>query len=166
MLVAAVGCQGSASKSSQAAPIEVRDGKGAVVASVRRGNPCRATFGTTQLEVAGGKLETGSSSWSTEKRQNGTAMLRDGEMVARVLASADDLDVIDPKGIAMARISRMQGHLSIGDAGSRRLRDGSKTAIGIAVGDLMVTGTDDLLTAGLVASPEVPPEVRALAMCE
>jgi len=173
VLLAALGCQGSSPKSSETAPtvVEVRDAKGAVVDSVHAGKPCRTEFEGTQLVVENGKLASGSAHWTTEQRKNGTAMMKDGEMVARVVTSEEDVsaghtDVVDPKGIAISRISRMHGHLSVGDAGSRRLREGTRSDGTIRVGELTVTGTDNLLLAGLITATEVPPEVRALAVCE
>lgn len=173
MLLAALGCQGSTPKSSEAATgyVEVRDGKGLVVDSVRMGKPCRTLFEGTQLVVEDQKLKAGSATWTTEKRQNGTAVLKDGEMVARVVTSEEDVsaghtDVVDPKGIAIAHIKRFHGDLSVGDAASRRVREGKLNGSTIRVGELTVTGTESILLAGLITATEVPPEVRALAVCE
>jgi hypothetical protein len=173
VLLAAIGCQGSSPRSSEAATslVEVRDAKGTVVDSVQKGKPCRTQFEGTQLEVQDGKLAAGSAHWTTEKRPNGTAMMKDGEMVARMVELQEEkraarVEFYDPKGIAIVRVSRLDGYLSVGDAGSRRVRQGNSGSDVITVGDLYVSGTDDLLLAGVVTATEVPPEVRALAVCK
>jgi hypothetical protein len=178
MLLALLGCQGGAGNTpapTPAAPrvLEVRDAKGTVVTAVHPGTPCSAKIDGVDLAVAGKPpaLHAGSATWTTEARPNGTAVLKDGELIARVATRQEDVaaaytDVVDPKGIALLRIKQLHHITSVTNAGSVKLRGAAREGDAIVVGDERVTGTTDEQLAALVTAPEVPPEVRALVACD
>jgi hypothetical protein len=45
------------------------------------------------------------------------------------------------------------------------VRTATRSATGVTIGDMTVTGTHDLLLAAVLSAPELGPEVRALAAC-
>jgi hypothetical protein len=166
------GCQTKGRDAPEPGPavIEVRDDKGAVVASVRPGRPCRATIGTTEMIVGGPPLVSQStqSRWAGEDHGNGTTLVRDGVAVARLYDKDRDYDVFDPQGIALVRVVATEGAATVADAGSRLLRGVTSQAGALATDSpkLVVTGTRDVKLAAVLSAPELSPEVRALAACE
>jgi hypothetical protein len=144
--------------------VEARDGSGAVIAQLRPGHPCRATVGPSELIIGGPPLvaQDGATHWSGDDRGNGTTVLRDGQVVARIVDLSGVVSVIDPTGVAMVRI----GQDAISDAGGRRLRTIASHGKGFTIGDLAVTGTTDPALAALLTAGELMPEVRMLAACE
>lgn len=164
-VLAFTGCQSSPPKEAPAPVlVEARDGSGAVVAQLRPGHPCRATIGPSELIIGGLPLiaQDGATRWSGDDRGNGTTVLRDGQIVARIVELSGVLSVVDPTGVAMVRI----GPDAISDAGGRRLRTIAQQGKGFTIGDLAVTGTTDAVLAALLTAGELMPEVRMLAACE
>jgi hypothetical protein len=158
-------CQGSA-PAAVAPPVlvEARDGSGIVTAQLRPGHPCRASIGPVELIVGGPPLvaQDGAVRWTGDDRGNGTTLLREGEVVARVVSVQGVLSVVDPTGVALIRI----GADAVSDASGRRLRSISAKPGAIAIDQLSVTGTRDAALAALLTAEELRPEVRMLAACE
>ena len=158
LLLSFVACQANAER-APAAPIEVRDARGAVVATVRGGQPCNG-------EIAGTKLDA--SAWRADVRGNGTMLLHGGVEVARVVDAAGELGVFDPQGLPIVRIAPTATGASVADRASRLVRHATlqPTAIALDAPAMLVTGTRDVALAALLSAPEVQPEVRLLATCE
>jgi hypothetical protein len=150
--------------------VDVQDGS-ATVAHVVIGRPCHARFGSVELSVDDQKLQSGGATWTTEIHDGNPAFLRDGVLVIRLVfpsqqeAHTEELDVLDPHGLEVIQISYSRGALDVSHAG-QTLRHGRRSGTSsFQLGSAQITGTDNLLLAGLLASPEVPPEVRALEGC-
>jgi hypothetical protein len=144
------GCQSQAREVSQPSPIEVRDSTGAVVASVRPGQPCSAP------------------GWSTEDHGNGTTLVHDGAAVARLQAKPGRYDVFDPQGIPLLHIFATDYDATVANQASFVLRHARVLYPGVIAIDkppLSVTGTRDTVLAALLSAPELSPDVRALAAC-
>jgi hypothetical protein len=170
MLVALLGCQEKSEKAPEPPKIvEVRDDHAATVARIQAGPPCRATFGGSELVVdAKSSLESAGVKWTTEERGRDWAILKDGQLFARIVDSDEDrsaghTEVIDPHGVAIVRVNELHQQITVANAGGVRLRAGA--GLPLAIGGMTITGTNDLRLAALVASPEVAPEVRALFAC-
>lgn len=170
MLVALLGCQGKSEKAPEPPKIvEVRDDHAATVARIESGPPCRATFGGSELVIdAKSSLESAGAKWTSEDRGRDWAVLKDGQLFARIVDSDEDqiaghTDVIDPNGVAIVRVKELHHQITVANAGGVRLRSGEGAPL--AIGGVTVSGTDNARLAALVASPEVAPEVRALFAC-
>lgn len=154
------------------AAVQVRDGKGASVAELRPTRPCRATIGGIELIVGGPPLLAtyGTAKWTGTSDANGTTLARDGERVARVFPVGDPAKaaVLDMQGVALARIAVTGDKATVSDAASVPVRNLVRAGDAIKSDSpaLTITGTDDLILAALLASPELQPEVRMLAACE
>jgi hypothetical protein len=178
ILLAVLGCQTKSEKAPEVPKIvEVRDEHDVSVASIhpgQPGRPCHAQLTGKDLVVDDKpSLESGGATWTTEKRQNGLAMLKDGQLVARIVeppvedGSVGHIDVVDPNGVALVRIDRDHSRITVATAGGIRLREGRSLGQNkpIQIGSASITGTDDRLLAALIAAPEVPPEIRAIYAC-
>jgi hypothetical protein len=140
--------------------IEVRDARGEVTARVVPGHPCRATVEGVELLVGGRPLiaQYGSARWTGEDAENGTTFKSDGKPVARIHAR----QLFDGEGIPILRVLPDGG---IANAANQVVRKATATPTGVTVGDLTVTGTDDVVLAAMLGAREASPEVRALAAC-
>jgi hypothetical protein len=173
-----IGCQGSSGdspKNEPAAPshvggkIEVHDLSGNVTARVTPGHPCRATVDSVELLVGGEPLiaQTGNVRWTGEDRGNGTTILKDSEIVARIVDDKPgELSLIDPQGIPMIRVLTQGDDVEVIDKQSAVVRHLTRSGKGVEVQPgPTVTGTDDRLLVAALTAIEAPPEVRALAAC-
>jgi len=171
MLVALLGCHENSEKAPEPPKIvEVRDDHSATLARIQAGLPCRATFAGSELLVdAKPSLESAGAKWSAEDRGRDVAILKDGQLFARVVRQAQEqrsgrIDVFDPKGIAMVRVSEAGGRVHVANAGGVPLREGQR-GNPVTIGNTTVSGIDDAQLAALIAAPELAPEVRALVAC-
>ena len=171
----AAGCQGKSSADSPApaAPpaIEVRDATGSLIGRVVAAHPCRATIDDVELLVGTDPLvaQTGDVRWSGDETASGTLLKRNDEVIARLFPSdqPDQTGLYGPDGVAMFRATILGGSVNlVSGAGAiiatvKRLPNDA----GLSIGDKVVTGTNDLLLAALLAAPEAGPEIRGLAAC-
>jgi hypothetical protein len=154
------------------AAIQVRDGSGASIAELRPSRPCRATIAGAELIVGGPPLIAtyGETKWTGTTDTNGTTLSKDGARVARVFPVGDPAQaaVLDMQGVALARIAVTGDKATVSDAASVPVRNFVKAGDAIKSDSpaLTITGTNDLILAALLASPELQPEVRMLAACE
>ena len=150
--------------------VTARDAQGQVIAELRPGHPCRATIGPVDMQIGGSPLvaQVGDARWSGETRPNGTTLAKNGTAVARVETRGAEVDVWDPRGIAMVKITVADGAATVADAASRLVRRVSAKAGALSIDSppVTVTGTTDPALAALLTAPELPPEVRMLAACE
>jgi hypothetical protein len=180
LLLLLIGCQnggasGSApAKTDPAAPshgraIEVHDLSGNVTARVVPGHPCRAMVDNVELLVGGEPLvaQHGETRWSSDDRGNGLSILRDTELVARIVDDKPgELSLIDPQGIPMIRVLTQGDDVQVIDKQSAVVRHLTRSSKGVEVQPgPTVTGTDDRLLVAALTAVEAPPEVRALAAC-
>ncbi len=139
---------------------------------MRPTRPCRATIGGAELIVGGPPLVAtyGAAKWTGTTDKNGTTLAKDGEKVARVFPVDDPAQaaVLDMQGVALARIAVVGDKATVSDAASVPVRNLVKAGGAIQSDSpaLTITGTDDLILAALLGSPELTPEVRMLAACE
>lgn len=177
VLITLAACQGGGAASNgsgapAATPIEVKDGA-QVIAKVVAGHPCRATVGNVDMQIGGAPLvaQVGDVKWTGSDDTNGTYLLQNDAIAARILAGPDQLSVFDPEGVALfrAKLGKTQQEVSVQDASGRRLRQGNVVAGSIQIGDgtksYTVTGTDDLILAAILTASEASPQIRALTAC-
>ncbi|CAN5739743.1 hypothetical protein BH11MYX3_BH11MYX3_23650 [soil metagenome] len=170
----AAGCQTSSSASSaplETTPaIELRDAAGKVTARVTPGHPCRATIDGVEMLIGTQPLvaQLGDVRWTGDQAANGLTIRRNDAAVARISPSdqPDATGLFTTEGVAIVRatVSGAKADL-ISGAGAIV---GSVTKLpkgGIAIGDRVLSGTDDLLLAALLTAPDTSPEVRGLAAC-
>jgi hypothetical protein len=172
MLLAIASCQGGTTReNAEVLPptIEVHDGRGAMVAELRPGHPCRATIGPVEMQIGGPPLvaQVGATRWSGDTGKNGTTLLRDGTPVARVQELGAQVYVFDPTGIPMVKISAAASGATVADASSRVVRHVERGPAKLAIDSpaLTVTGTQDAKLAALLTARELSPELRMLAAC-
>ena len=152
--------------------VEVRDGMGKVLAMLRPGHPCRATFDRIEMFVGGPPLvsQHGDERWTGEHGPNGTSLLRDGTPVARVFPTdqRDELGVYDPHGMALVSVVAAKNAANVSNAAGKLVRQLARKGDAIAADppDFTISGTTDLVLAALLSAPELVPEVRGLAACE
>lgn len=173
LFLALLGCQAKKEPPPPApAAIQVRDTSGVLVAEVRPLRPCRGTVGPIELIVGGPPLlaNVGTTEWTGTTATNGTTLARDGEPVARVFPVGDPnaAAVLDTRGVALARITATGKTAVVSNAASVPVRNLSLDGDTIKSDQpaLTITGTQDLVLAGLLSAPELSPEVRVLAACE
>lgn len=163
------GGRGSDTAVATVKAIELRDAKGTVTARIVPGHPCRATVDGLELLVGTQPLvaQVGDTRWSGDEDANGTTLRRNDDRIARIFPSdkPDVLGLYDGEGVAVFRATVQGDTASLVAASGATLREARRTKSGITVGDLTVTGTDDLLLAALIGAPEAGPEVRGLAAC-
>ena len=155
--------------------IEVRDAT-SVVASVRPDRPCRASVGPIELIV--GKepfvAELGETEWTGERGSAGMFFLENGRKVARVFPEMDPMSatVFGQAGEPLVRIDATPAAATISDGAGRTLRTLTARGESIAIDQPQqtITGTHDLVLAGLIAaqgsSPRFACSRRATACCE
>ncbi len=174
LVAAAAGCQSQSAAGSappETAPgIELRDARGKVLARVVPGHPCRATIDGIELLVGTQPLvaQLGDVRWSGTEATNGTTLKRNDEMIARIypIDQPGETGLYTPEGVAMFRTTIVGDKADLISGANAVIGSVHKLPTGgIAIGDRMITGTDDLLLAALLAAPEAPPEVRGLAAC-
>lgn len=174
VLALLVGCQGTSAKDrppeAPVAGIQVRAANGDVIARVVAGRPCRATIEGQDLQIGGRPLVTmvGAARWTGRDDKNGTTLERDGTAVARIFPTEilpTEVALFDHQGVALVRVKVTGDRAALVGGAGQLLRTAIKTPTGITVGDLTVTGTDDLLLAAVLSAPEALPEVRGLAAC-
>jgi hypothetical protein len=173
-------CQGkpTAAPPPQATVIEVKDASGNVVAELRPIRPCRGTVPPVGELIVGGPpiLATeGSGQWMGTAGSNGTTYEKDGERLARLFPVSDPKTaaVLDMHGVAQVRIA-IEGDAAVVRNGAgmpiRNLRREAAGSAGPTITSdsppLTISGTDDLVLAGLLSAPELVPQVRVLAACE
>lgn len=152
--------------------IQAKDADGRVVAELRPLRPCRATFSGNEMIVGGPPIlsQVGTTQWVGATTANGTTYAKDGERIARVFPVGDPSGaaVLDMNGIALARITAAGDKATVADGSSAPIRNLTKLGGTISIDEppMTVTGTDDLVLAGLLTAPELVPEVRMLAACE
>ncbi len=151
--------------------IVVHSAKGEVQARLRPGHPCRAEVDGFDV-IAGGPpfvAQLGQTRWTGETGSNGTTLSRDGAQKLRMFPETDRavLGVFDPTGVAIVRINGTGDGAQVHDAGGVPLRTLTKRGDAIAItGGPSVVGTDDLMLAALLTSPELTAESRALLACD
>jgi hypothetical protein len=175
-VLAAFGCQtkpDAPAKAPLPAGITVHDDKGATIAQLRPGHPCRASIGPLELIVGGPPLvaQDGDTRWSGDTGSNGTTISRGPTPVARVFPVGDPAraSVIDPQGVALVRITLSGGDATVVNAAGQIVRRLHTKVGGEIVSDppaASATGTSDLVLVALLSAPELAPEVRMLAACE
>jgi hypothetical protein len=178
LLLTLAACQGgttsSGEKPASRKAIELRDAKGAVLARVTEGRPCRATIDDEELIIGGRPLVMmhGETRWSGEDIEGSTVITRDGDSFLRIFPAAvrdDEVALFDREGVALFRVTASGDAAVVRDSGQSPVRELSRTAAGITIkmpgGDATVTGTRDLLLAAVLSATEVSTEVRALAAC-
>ncbi len=160
------GCRCGAEREAAPPPpppaIEVRDATGAVTARVVPGRPCRATVEGVELLVGGRPLvaQHGAARWSGEDAPNGTTLSKDGAAVARVHAR----QLFDAEGIPILRVME-DGSIANRASVIVRRAVAAPAASSVAIGELTVSGTTDVVLAAMLAAPEAAPELRALVAC-
>lgn len=164
------GCPGQSQSDLPAAVpagIEVRDAVGEVTARVVAGRPCRATVEGVELQVGANPLVAmvGNVRWEGAESASGMTLTRNGARAAEVVTDASKVQVNDDKGIPVIR-ARLEGETApVLDAASTTVRTAKLSGTNVTIGDMTVTGTQDLLLAALLTAHEIGPEVRALAAC-
>lgn len=151
--------------------MEVHDKAGALAARVAPGSPCHATFGATDLVVGDSNVDADGAKWTWSRGDHGIAIQKDGTQFARWVVEEEETraghgSMLDANGVAMIRVSRMFERYTVATAGGVMLRGGEFHGDQpFVVGDFTVTGAHDGYDAAMIAAPEVPPVVRAIAMC-
>jgi len=92
-------------------------------------------------------------------------LTRDGDRAARIVVDGTRLQILDDRGIAVIRLRADADTATVLDGANTTVRTAKRSATSITVGDMTVTGTQDLLLAALLTAHEIGPEVRALAAC-
>ena len=164
------GCTGqSSSDSPVAAPagVSVRDATGEITARVVAGRPCRAMVEGIELQIGADPLVAmvGNVRWDGVETPKATMLLRNGVRAAELVTDDGKLQINDDKGIPVIR-SRIEGETApVLDAANTNVRTAKRSGTNVTIGDMTVTGTQDLLLAALLTAHELGPEVRALAAC-
>ncbi len=180
VLVAVSACQsksdaGARQTAARPPAIELKDAKGQLIARVTPGHPCRAMVDDVELLVGTDPLvaQLGEVRWTGTTAANGITIKRNDEVIARVFPvdQPSETGLYTPDGVAMFRatISGDKADL-ISGAGAvigsvKKLPTGGISMPGTAIGERVLTGTNDLLLAALLGATEAPPEVRGLAAC-
>jgi hypothetical protein len=111
----------------------------------------------------------GDTRWSGTTDASGTTLFRNSEQIARVSPVGDPAQaaVLDLRATPALHIGVAGRTATVTDATAtvRTLTTNGK-AIVVDRPAATVVGTDDLVLAAMLASPELQPEVRILAACE
>jgi hypothetical protein len=164
------GCPGQSTSDLPAAVpagIEVRDALGEVTARVVAGRPCRAMVEGVDLQVGANPLVAmvGNTRWDGVDTATGTTLTKNGVRAAEIVSDSGKLQINDDKGIPVIR-ARIDGDsVPVLDAANTNVRTAKRSGTSVTIGDMTVTGTQDLLLAALLTAHEIGPEVRALAAC-
>jgi len=156
-----VGCQGAdTSKAKPTAPIEVLDATKSVIARLVPGHPCRANIEGVEMLVGGPPIvaQLGADRFTGAKAENGTTFSKNDQQVARIHAK----QLFGPDGIPIIRV---MDNGDIADKSNALLRKAVAGPNNVAIGDLTITGTTDIVLAAMLSAKEVLPEVRALVAC-
>ena len=164
------GCHGQSTPDLPAAAplgIEVRDALGEVTARLVAGRPCRAMVEGVDLQVGASPLVAmvGNTRWDGVETATGTTLTKNGVRAAEIVADSGALQINDDKGIPVIRARIAGDSAPVLDAANTNVRTASRSGTSVTVGDMTVTGTQDLLLAALLTAHEIGPEVRALAAC-
>jgi hypothetical protein len=164
------GCSGQSVPDSPAvapAGIEVRDAVGEVTARVVPGRPCRALIEGFDLQIGASPLVTmvGNVRWGGVESGTKLTLTRDGVRAAEVVTDGARIQVMDDAGIAAIRTNVVNDTAPVFDAANTNVRTAKRSGTNVTIGDMTVTGTQDLLLAALLTAHELAPEVRALAAC-
>jgi len=170
VLVVLAGCQGKSEPDPPRPPppaIDARIGSsGTTLAHIVPGHPCRAEVDGEEMMIGTVPLiaQVGNSRWTgDDSAGDGTTLRKDGAAMVRIRdAQEAAIEVFDPRGTALLRLSA-DGAIANGSGEVLRRAEATRTAI--RVGDAVITGTTDLALGGLITSPELIPEIRALAAC-
>jgi hypothetical protein len=159
----------------------VRDPLGQVVAEARLdGDRCGVRVDQVALTVArAGAATTGSpgtagTALRLEPGPTGDTITSDGTRTARIYrdpAHPGHVDVFDPDGVAMVRITVAPDGATLVDPAralvARLRREGGRIVAEDAAGRALAYATgDDLELAALLFAPAVPPDLRGLAACD
>lgn len=145
----------------------MRDALGEITARVVGGRPCRAMIEGVDLQVGANPLVAmvGNTRWDGVDTASGTTLTRNGVRAAEIVSAPGSLQINDDKGIPVIR-ARLDGDsVPVLDAANTNVRTATRSGTNVAIGDMTVTGTQDLLLAALLTAHEIGPEVRALAAC-
>jgi hypothetical protein len=151
--------------------IEVRDAT-SVVATIRPDRPCRASVGPIELIVGKDPFVAalGETEWTGERGSAGIFLLENGRKVARVFPETDatTATVFGQTGEPLVHVDAKPASATITDGVGRLLRTLTLKGDSITIDkpQQTITGTRDLVLAGLIASQELEPEVRMLAACD
>ncbi|MBA2541623.1 MAG: hypothetical protein H0V17_18410 [Deltaproteobacteria bacterium] len=178
-LLACASCQGDPSTVQDLGrpAIEVM-AEGKSIARVAPGHPCRATVAGIELIVGGPPLlaTVGDTRWTAETASNGTTFKKNDQPVARIHAN----QLFDSQGLPLVKVTETG---TIANGPGRVLRratavKGTPSRVEIrnlgkepAPGSpatpesVVVTNTDDIVLASLLAAPEAEPEIRGLVAC-
>lgn len=173
LCVALCACQSKSdagARPPEPAAIELKDAKGHLIARVVPGHPCRAMVDDVEMLVGTDPLvaQLGDVRWTGETAANGTTIKRDDEVVARVfpIDQPTETGMYTPDGVAMFRVTIAGDKADLISGAGAVIGSATKLpAGGIAIGERVMTGSNDLLLAALLGATEAPPEVRGLAAC-
>jgi hypothetical protein len=165
-----VACQGDPAPAPEAhspSAIEVKTGD-EIVARVVPGHPCRATVTGIELIVGGPPLLAtyGEARWTAETMSNGTTFLKNDRPVARIHAN----QLFDSQGIPLIKVLDDGSIVNGPGRAVRRAKRGTNPTR-VVIEDLasheetIVSGTQNVVLAGLFAASEPEPEIRALTAC-
>jgi hypothetical protein len=170
---ALLACQSRASESVPTPPaIELLDDHGVLNGELRPSHPCRARIGPIEMQIGGPPLvaQLGATRLTGSSDDHGTTLASDGQMLVRMLPSADGrgVDVFDPTGAALVRFDSDGSGATIRSAGRDVLHRVEPRGDQLVLdnGAQAVRGTHDALLAALLVDPELLPEVRMLAACQ
>jgi hypothetical protein len=160
------GCQGKSEPDPPRPPpalILARAGS-ATVARIIAGHPCRAEVEGDELLIGTQPLvaQVGGNRWSGDDSEGGITLRRDGAPIVRIRDTDDAIEVFDPRGAAILRLST-DG--AVANERGEVVRRAEATRMAIKIGDAVVTGTTDVALGALITAPEMIPEVRGLAAC-
>lgn len=159
------------------AGVEVRDATGEITARVVLGRPCRAKVEGVELQIGANPLVAmvGNVRWDGVESELDTArevetgrkvtLVRNGLRAAELIIDGNRIQVMDDQGIAVIRMHVKDDTAPVYDAANTNVRTASRSGTNVTIGDMTVTGTQDLLLAALLTAHELGPEVRALAAC-
>lgn len=160
------GCQNKTEPDPPRPPRPVIEAKsnGSTIARIVTGHPCRAEVDGNELLVGTVPLvaQVGNTRWSGDDADGLTTVRRDGTALVRLRDTAAGIEVFDPQGQILLKVST-DG--TVANAHGDTLRRAEAAHAAIKIGESIVTGTTDLALGVLVTAPELIPEVRALAAC-
>ena len=139
---------------------------------VRPDRPCRAAVGPIELIVGKDPFiaELGETEWTGERGSAGMFFLENGRKIARVFPENDprQATIFGQTGEPVVHIEAAGSNVTITDGSGRVLRTLTLMTSSIAVDKPheMITGTRDVVLAGMIAAQELEPEVRMLAACD
>lgn len=152
--------------------IELRE-RGAVIASVWPGPPCRANVEGLELivgqdEAASLVAQHGATRWVTEQGDNGTTIRRNDQEAARIHAR----QLFDEQGAPLVRV--LENGDIVNGAG-QLVRQAKVTGTSVTITphvnpgqpaeSIVVTGTTHIELAAMLSARETTAEIRALAAC-